>query len=263
MLHNSIPVVMYHHVAPTDRELNVHPEIFEDHLRVLSRKGWKTLTGSEFLYFIRNQNESPKKCVLLTFDDGFADNYVYMYPLLKKYDLKGMIFVATSFIEEVDMKRDKFVPLSHNDAWRLAFTERRSEVMCTWKEIMEMEQSGLVDIQSHGVTHKVSDYIEEEKYPEIREDLAAGKKVLEERLSKKILHLAWPSGGFNDRTIGIARELGYEALYTTERGCNTEKDLKALNRLPVRSKKGRWLTKNLAIYSSVLLTRLYLAVRTG
>jgi peptidoglycan/xylan/chitin deacetylase (PgdA/CDA1 family) len=263
MLYNSIPVVMYHHIAPTDRELNVYPDLFEDHLRLLSRKGWKTLSGSEFLHFIHNPEEKPEKCVLLTFDDGFADNYVYMYPLLKKFNMKAMIFIATDFIEDVDVERDKFVPLSHNDAWSLSFTKRRSEVMCTWNEIMEMEESGLVDIQSHGATHMVWEYIEKGKYAEVREDLAVSRKALEERLSKKILHLAWPKGGYNEKVIGIARELGYEALYTTERGCNTEKDLKALNRLPVKSRNGKWLMKNLWVYSSVFLTRFYLAIRTG
>ena len=127
MLYNSIPVVMYHHIAPTDRELNVYPELFEDHLRVLSRKGWKTLSGSEFLHFMQHPEEKHEKCVLLTFDDGFADNYVYMYPLLKKFKMKGMVFAATNFIEDAHVRRDGFVPRSHNEAWRMAFTERRSE----------------------------------------------------------------------------------------------------------------------------------------
>lgn len=263
MQYNSIPVVMYHHIAPTDRELNVYPELFEDHLRRLSRKGWKTLSGSEFLYFMNNMKEKPDKCVLLTFDDGFADNYVYLFPLLKKYKMKAMVFAATGFIEDADVSRDKFVPLSHNDARKLAFTERRTEVMCTWKEIIEMEESGLVDIQSHGVSHRIPNYIAEGKYAEVREDLAMGKKILEQRLSKKISHLAWPSGGFNEQTVGIAGELGYEALYTTERGCNTVRDLEALNRLPVKLRNGKWLIKNLWVYSSVFLTRFYLAIRTG
>ncbi|RJQ49309.1 MAG: hypothetical protein C4538_02415 [Nitrospiraceae bacterium] len=263
MLHNSIPVAMYHHIAPTDRELNVFPENFEDHLRTLSRKGWKTLSGEEFLYFLEHPEDRPKKCILLTFDDGFADNYVYAYPLLKKYSMKAMIFVATGFIAEEDISRDSFKPLTHNAAWDIAYTERRAEVMCTWKELQEMEKSGAIDIQSHGMSHNMPDYFRAGKYDEIARDLSGGKGILEQRLSKKILHFAWPRGHNDAEGIRIAEKCGYRALYTTERGCNTIENLKALNRLPVKNRDSRWLMKNAVIYSSVLLTRLYLAIRTG
>ncbi|MBI4683241.1 MAG: polysaccharide deacetylase family protein [Nitrospirae bacterium] len=263
MLHNSIPVVMYHHVSPADRELNVYPELFEDHLRTLSKKGWKTLSGDEFLFYIENPEDRPEKCVLLTFDDGFADNYVYAYPILKKYNMKAMLFIATDFIEDADLNRDSFVPLSHNDAWKLAFTERRSEAMCTWREIREMDKSGAFDIQSHGLSHNTPYYITDKQYEVLKEDLAGGKRVLEERLSKKIFHLAWPKGHYDKEGLRIAEELGYRALYTTDRGTNTSANMNMIRRLPVKCKNGKWLTGKLPIYSSTLLSKLYLAVRTG
>lgn len=261
MSDRSVPVLMYHHVAPTDREINVYPDVFEDQLRVLSRKGWKTLTGDEFLGFLKNPSEAPKKCVLITFDDGFADNYVYAYPLLRKYGMRAMIFVATGFIADDDVKREGFVPLSHDKAWKLAFTDRRSESMCTWKELKEMQQSGAIDIQSHGHSHLIPQYIAQKKYQDVMDDLNAGKKALQERLSKDVRHLAWPKGCYDEQAIEIAGGLGYEALYTVDRGSNTREDLKAVHRLPVKIRNGRWLARKASIYSSVLLSRFYLAVR--
>ena len=263
MLYDSIPVLMYHHISTADRELNVYPDIFEDQLKVLSRKGWKTLSGKEFLFFLENRKERPKKCVLMTFDDGFADNYVYAYPILQKYNMKAMLFVSTNFIEDADIKRDSFVPLSHNPAWELAFTERRSEVMCTWKELEEMDKSGFFDIQSHGLSHNTPDYMQRGEYKELADDLSGGKAVLENRLSKEVLHFAWPKGHYDNEGIKIAEELGYKALYTTERGANTTNNLSMINRLPIKCKKGKWLNGKLPIYSSTLLSKLYLAVRTG
>jgi len=263
MLYNSIPVLMHHHVAPTDRELNVYPEVFEDQLSVMSRKGWKTISGEEFLYFTNTPKDRPRKCVLLTFDDGFADNYVYAFPLLKKYGMKAMIFIATDFIDDADVKRDSFVPLSHNDAWRLASTERRSEAICTWKELEEMEKSGIFDIQSHGMSHRTPDYMKEKKYELLKKDLSGGKEILEKQLSKRIVHFAWPRGHFDDEGIKTALGLGYKALYTTERGANGPENLHMINRLPVKCKNGKWLTRKLPVYSSGLLSRLYLAIRTG
>jgi len=263
MLHDSIPAAMYHHVAPTDRELNVFPEIFENQLGALHGNGWKTLSADEFVYFLLNGKERPKKCILLTFDDGFADNYIYAYPLLRKFKMKATIFVATDFIADADVSRDPFVPLSHNPAWELAHTGRRSEVMCTWKELEEMEDSGIIDIQSHGMSHRTWRYMKERNYTELGKDLSGSKSLLEKRLSKNINHLCWPGGYYDEDGIKAAEEAGYKALYTTERGFNTAENLKTVSRLPVKNKRGRWLLKNAAIYSSVLLTRLYLAIRTG
>lgn len=263
MLYNSIPVVMYHHISETDRELNVYPGLFDDHLRLLSRKGWKTLDGEEFLYFIENRNERPKKCVLLTFDDGFADNYVFAYPLLRKHGMKAMIFVATGFVDDRQIKRDGFVSLSHNDAWELAFTERRSEVICTWDELREMQREGVFDVQAHGASHKTPDFMMHGDYEALRSDLMTGKAVLEEKLGKEIRHLAWPRGHFDERGIQIAQETGFKALYTTERGPNTRENLHMINRLPVKCRSGKWLLGKLPIYSSRLASKLYLAVRTG
>ncbi|UCD34334.1 MAG: polysaccharide deacetylase family protein [Nitrospiraceae bacterium] len=263
MLHNSIPVVMYHHVSEADRELNIFPDLFEDQLRSLSARGWKTLSGDEFLAFLRDGKERPKKCVLLTFDDGFADNYVFAYPLLKKYGMKAMLFVAADFIEDADVKRDSFVSLTHNAAWDLAFTQRRAEVMCTWKELREMNEDGSFDIQSHGLSHRTPAFMKQENYEALRGDLVGGKAELEKRLSKKIYHLAWPKGHFDRESIAIAGEAGYQALYTTERGANTAKNLTAVRRLPVKCRGGDWLMGKLPIYSSVLLTSVYLRLRTG
>ena len=259
MLDKSIPVVMYHHVSPAGKGLNIRPEIFDDHLRTLRRTGWRTLSGNEFLQYLEN-NEIPKKCVLLTFDDGFVNNYLYAYPLLKKYNMKAMIFVATSFIEDVDIRRDSLRLFSHKEAWDLAYTERRSEVICTWKELEEMEDSGIFDIQSHGHSHNTPRYLKEKKYAELKEDLLISKRLLEKRFSKDVLHFGWPKGQYDRTGIDIATEVGFKAIYTTERGANTTKNTKALKRLPVK-KHGKWLVKRLNIYSSVLLSRLYLTVR--
>ncbi len=253
---------MYHHVAPTDNVVNVRPELFEDQLRAMHKKGWRALSGEEFLYFLRNKNEKPKKCVLLTFDDGFADNYVIAMPLLKKYGMKAVLFVATDLIADGHVNRGSFVPLAHNDAWNLAHTERRSEVMCTWTELKEMEDSGLFDIQSHGMSHKTHEYIKEGNYPALKEDLSGGRAVLEKRLSKRIAHFAWPKGIHDEKGREIAAEAGYEALYTTDRGANTAENLDVINRLPVK-KNGEWLMAKLPVYSSVLLSKIYLTVRAG
>ncbi len=253
---------MYHHIAPTDKSINVYPELFEDQLRVMSAKGWKTISGEEFLYFMHNRNDKPKKCVLITFDDGFADNYVFAYPLLKKFGMKAMLFIASDLIDDSDVSRSSFTALTHNEAWRIANTDERSTVMCTWKELQEMEEEGVFDIQSHGSSHTTPDLIKDANYTALRKDLSEGRAVLEKRFSKKIEHFAWPRGVHDEKAREIAVEVGYQALYTTDRGANTTENLEWINRLPVKCRKGKWLGGKLPIYSSSLLTKLYLGIRT-
>ena len=251
---------MYHHVMPGFSELNITIEIFEEQVSGLKKKGWKTLDGEEFLYLMNHPEESRKKCVLITFDDGFVDNYIYAYPVLKKYKMKAMLFVATDFITDLDIKRDNFKALPHKEIWRVAFSERKHEVMCTWKELREMEQEGVFDIQSHGHTHRIPEFINIGDFLFLEEDLKSSKMLIKKYINKEPLHLAWPKGVYNDKSIEIAKKLGFKALYTTQRGANLY-DTFHIRRLAVKCKGFGWLDKRLKIYSSSLLSKIYYRIR--
>lgn len=253
---------MYHHVSPLGGELTVTPENFEDHLRMLRRKGWGTLSGEEFLSCIQ-QKRVPERRVLLTFDDGFADNYVFAYPILRKCGMKAVLFVTTSLIGDDAISRAGFSPLPHREAWRKASESRKNDVMCTWNELREMEHDGTFDIQAHGMTHTTHVLFGEKKYDQLEDDLSSGKKMLEKHMSKEVHHLAWPKGIYDERGIDIAVRIGFKALYTTERGANCGMNLTAIKRVPVKNRGGEWLYPKLRIYSSKLLSSLYLAVRSG
>jgi len=181
---------MYHHVMPVTSSLNITPELFEEQLSGLKTNGWKTLDSKEFLYFLQNPKESRKKCVLLTFDDGFVDNYLYAYPILKKYKMKALLFIATDFITDLDIKRENFIAMPHKQMWKIAFSERNYEVMCTWNELKEMESEGVFDIQSHGHTHKIPDFIEKANYAAVENDLFLGQEFLMKYLNKQPLPIS-------------------------------------------------------------------------
>ncbi len=260
MIFDSIPVIMYHHIIPSESPLNVTPEVFEEQLSLLKTKGWKTLDGNEFLYLMNNPRESRKKCVLLTFDDGFVDNYIYAYQALKKYRMKALLFVATDFITDLDIKRKKFDVLTHKEMWRCAFSDRKYEVMCTWKELKEMDEEGFFDIQSHGHTHKIPDFIERADYRALEDDLVMGKELLIKYLGKEPLHFAWPNGVYDSRAVDIAKNLGFKAIYTTERGENVN-DTLHIKRMAIKNKGAGWLNKKVIIYSSSLLSKAYKRIR--
>jgi len=260
MIFNSIPVLMYHHVMPLESELNVTPEVFEEQIRELKSKGWKTLTADDFLYLIENPDEKKKKCVLLTFDDGFVDNFLYAYPILKKYKMKALLFVATDFIEDFEVKRDNFKPVNHKEIWRIAFSERKYEVMCTWNELREMQEEGVFDIQSHGHSHKIPDFINQNYLYLIEKDMRTCKELIKKNLHKESLHFSWPKGVYTDETIEIAKEIGFKALYTTQRGVNINDPFR-IKRIAVKCKGSGWLEKKLIIYSSSIISKIYSKIR--
>ncbi|MEN2986539.1 MAG: polysaccharide deacetylase family protein [Thermodesulfovibrionaceae bacterium] len=260
MFNDSIPVVMYHHVMPEIKELNVPPQIFEEQILALKRAGWKTLNSEEFLYLIKNPKESRKKCVLLTFDDGFLDSYFYAYPILKKHKMKAVLFVATEFITDLDVKRDRFKIISHEEMRRIIYTEGKQEVMCSWSELREMEAEGVFNIESHGHSHKTLYFIKAKDYESLKRDLELSKILIHKYLNRIPQHLAWPKGVYDEVSIKIANSLGFVALYTTERGSNTG-DLNRIKRLPVKCKGSDWLLPKLKIYSSSFLSKIYLKIR--
>lgn len=259
-LHDSIPVLMYHHVMPYAKDLNVIPEIFEEQISFLHQNRWKTLKGDEFLYLMQNSSEKRNKCVLITFDDGFLDNYIYAYPILKKYKIRAMLFVATEFICDYDIKPERFKLKEHKDLWNIVFSDRKYEVMCTWNEIKEMEADGVFDIQSHGHSHRIPEFIRKNDYEKIENDLKLSSEIIQSYCNKEPNHLAWPKGKYNEKTLDIAKRIGYKVLYTTERGIN-KGDLLGIKRIAAKCKGYRWLDAKLKIYSSSILSKIYSKIR--
>lgn len=147
--YHGIPIFLYHQVHP---ESNVTPELFESHLAWIQKKGYQTMTLSEWI-----EEGAAKKTVLITLDDGYYDNYKYVFPLLKKYGIKATIFLNTLYIAE---KREKETEIQKNGlanqeaiAKYLACGSAESSQYMSWEEIREMYESGLVDFQAHSHKH--------------------------------------------------------------------------------------------------------------
>src|SRR5699024_11972582 len=99
MTSQNIPVLMYPHVGPEGGSLTVAVEHFEQQIRGLAKQGYHSLRADEIEAFFKGE-AVPEKSVVLTFDDGYLDNWVYAHPVLKKYGMTGIMFVITSLIGE-------------------------------------------------------------------------------------------------------------------------------------------------------------------
>ncbi len=151
-----IPVLYFHSIAPKKHTywsrnyLTLELMYFEEFLKYLNRNRWKTIFLDEY-YHIRNTGEkAPKRTCCITFDDGFLDNYIYGYPLLKKYGHSATIFINPDFI---DLKRRTAYTLE--DYWNnvVDFHDLNIWGYLTWDELNIMQKSGVIDIQSHTLTH--------------------------------------------------------------------------------------------------------------
>lgn len=208
-----IPILMYHAVhtmAPSEEanaNLIVAPETFESHLKALKEAGYYTLTPEE-AYRALTKNELPEggKVVWLTFDDGIADFYTIVYPLLKKYQMTATNNIITSFSDE----------------------ERPS--VLTFDQIKEMKAQGMT-FESHTVSHPdlaQSDSSRQES------ELSNSKQVLDKKLHQTTTTIVYPAGRYSDVTMELAKNNGYKMGLTTNNGLASLDDgLYSLNRLRI------------------------------
>lgn len=149
-----IKVLMFHSIgnalSPWYRNwLSVHLAHFEHFCRYLSKNDYKTILLSEWYYLQNHPKEITGRELVLTFDDGYLDNWVYAYPILKKYGLRGTVFVNPEFVDPSTKTRDQFDPDSKSGKQTL----KNSLGFLNWDEIIAMDKSGIMDIQSHSMSH--------------------------------------------------------------------------------------------------------------
>lgn len=140
-------VLSYHRVYPG---YHINPETFEWQMKTLKEK-FTPLALDEAVAFARGDLTLKKDGFAITFDDGWADNFIYAYPILKKYQIPATIFVPTNFISNTNSARRSFKESGSDEAAAEVAEKGRSEQFLTWEEIRAM--SPLIKIESHGHAH--------------------------------------------------------------------------------------------------------------
>ena len=116
----SVPVLMYHHVLSQDSFIASSIKNFDEQMKYLYENGWKTLSIDEFYQYKLGKLKLPKKSVFITFDDGWRDNFIYAYPILKKYNLRATLFVVTQWIEKASISDEcEYIEKKHNECKKI------------------------------------------------------------------------------------------------------------------------------------------------
>ena len=198
---------MYHHVN-SDRCSNDY-DIFESHLKYISENFTAVFPSSEL----------PKNPICLVFDDGYYDFYKLIFPLLKKYNLKALLGVTPKYIlEDTDKSDELRLSYEHNDL----FENFKDATFCTYKELKEMIDSGLVQVVSHSYSHK--NLLEDDV--NLHLELVESKKILEEKLNIKIESFVFPFGKYSQEILDETKK---HYKYSFRIGNGVNKDFNGVN----------------------------------
>jgi len=207
-LRREMPVIMYHRFIDKDSQKGVHGtylhvDMLEKHFQLIKRMGFESLTFKDIAAKGFIQRLQPgKRFIMITVDDGYRDNHDLLLPLLKKYNLKAVIFVVTGedhnrWDVEVPDNPEKAVPLM------------------TAAEIKALHDSGLVEIGGHTATHQRLS----ELPPALqREQIERNKLDLERIVGEPLVSFAYPYGEHNAASKQLAQELGYQFAVATNSG---------------------------------------------
>ena len=204
----SVPVLMYHSIGfEKGNQLRVPIEKFKEQMKFLKDNGYTTLSLDELYDFFNNNKAIPYKSVAITFDDGYEDNYVNAYPVLREYGFKATMFVITSTIDKKDYC------LNSN-------------------QLKEMQSNGIA-IESHTVNHEELDKI---SYAKQLDTLKKSKAMIENIVSKEVYYICYPVGKWNNDTIIAAKQAGYKMAFTTKNSlANKTNGLYSINRVRINA----------------------------
>lgn len=200
----TVPTLMYHAVSDDCwgvRELFVSPSSLEAQLQYLQENGYTTVFFEEL-----SRADEIEKPVLLTFDDGYDDNYTHLFPLLQKYGAKANIFLVTGGLG--------------------------GEHYLTEDQVRQMQESGLVSFQSHTVSHP---YLDECTKEQLHWELSESKAALARLTGKEPFVLCYPFGRYDSAALEVIREYySFGLLMQDGRSYTTDDDPYLVQRAYVR-----------------------------
>ena len=146
---------MYHSIGRILPEwhwvgLTLVASTFESHLRALARHGYTTVGLPELFEYMSKRRPLPRRTVVLTFDDGYLDNWTHAVPLLRQYGFRATVLVTPEFVDPRDVQRPTL-----EDVWGGRAREEDLDVrgFMSWKELAASSADGTLDVQSHALTH--------------------------------------------------------------------------------------------------------------
>jgi peptidoglycan/xylan/chitin deacetylase (PgdA/CDA1 family) len=203
--YGALPILLYHRVAIPEGTFRhngytVTPKNFSKQMKYLYDHGYHPITLGDWLDYCDHVRILPPKPVIITFDDGYKDNYTYAYPILREYQFTATIFLVVERIGDFNQ-------------WDKDFTQ---VPLLTWNEINEMSCQGII-FGTHTLSHQRLTKINPIM---AQKEICASREILEDRLIKPVEFIAYPNGDYNLEIKNLVRKSGYRGAVTTQRGMN-------------------------------------------
>jgi peptidoglycan/xylan/chitin deacetylase (PgdA/CDA1 family) len=207
---------MYHYISepPPDadiyrRDLSVTPANFEAQLAWLRDQGYQSITLTDLAYHLALGWPLPDKPVILTFDDGYCDNYTNAFPLLKKYGYVGTFFLVTG---PIDFDNPDYL---------------------TWNMVQRMHRAGM-DFQAHSYRHLD---LRGTDMDFLIFEILAPKEAIEAHTGETVRFFAYPAGGYDAQTVAVLKSAHFWGAVAIEQGTIHSSDaLFELSRIRVRGR---------------------------
>lgn len=184
------PILMYHSIGSEEDmgTLDVTTENFLKQMKFIAEHNYKVISLDEYADAALEGEVIPAKSVVITFDDGYENNYINAFPILKERGFPATIFVISNFVGRAGY--------------------------LSWEQIGEMIKNGI----SIGVHTANNAYLPDLTVEKIRAELSESKQAIERNTGDTVTLLCYPTGGYTQDAIDIARDLGFKAACTTNRG---------------------------------------------
>lgn len=211
-----VPIIMYHLVTKNGKlvgRYGITPDELESDLKFLKENGYETIVMADLIAFVYRGRALPEKPVMLTFDDGNFSDYLYLYPLLQKYDQQAVLSVLGKQSDEYTKAAEKNADAKFPNL--------------TWPQIKEMKDKGAVEIQSHsydlhgsiGSAKRRSESVAEYQN-RFGNDLSRLQDRCKEELRWKPTTFTYPLGMISDSSRQTLNDLGFTASLSCCEGMN-------------------------------------------
>lgn len=213
-----LPIIMYHAVLKDPQRANnytVSPAQLEKDLLYLKNQGYTAVLPGELVDYVNGKAGLPDKPVMITFDDGYYNNLVYVLPILERMDMKAVISVVGSYTQKASELMDQ------NPAY----------AYLTWEDLRALEESGRVEIASHtyalhaikngreGVKRK-SWETKEEHEALLISDIETFQNAMVEHGGLSIGTFAYPYGRWDNDAEAVLRKTGFTMTLTCRERMN-------------------------------------------
>lgn len=209
-----LPIIMYHAITQNAKKTSkfiVSEEEFEGDLKYIKENGYTTIVMQDLIDYVYNGKDLPEKPIMITFDDGYYNNYLYAFPLLKKYECKMVLSPIGKQIDIYSEIEDRNPAYAH----------------VTWENLKEMVDSGLVEVQNHSYdmhsvgkkrrgTRKNKNESMDHYRKMFSEDVEKSQQEMDEHLGIKPTTFTFPFGSVSSCSIDILKEMGFVATLGCE-----------------------------------------------